>query len=155
MTNKKTKAQVSTSTAVDGGVGGPLPSSGESSQVQQAEVDKPIDTDPSGLKVVARLTPEQYWEWRTTTCELQLAEKELHLATSQSALLAKELETAQLRLSLHRHTAVVKASGKKEEMEAEYQRFRAELEKKIGTSLSNKVIDETFAVKELDAVESK
>lgn len=150
MASKKTKAQVSNSGAVDSGVGGPLCGSEGSSQTQQTGVDQPIEEfDPSGLKVVARLTPEQYWEWRTTTAEMNLADREMDVAAAQATILAKEAEIAKLRMSLHGNTAMPKAKAKKEEATKEYHDFRLALEKKLGVSMADKVIDETFAVKDL------
>lgn len=96
-----------------------------------------------------KLSPEQYWEWRTTIAEMQTAEKELKLKGAQYEGQQKDLEIVRLKSALFRHTMMSADAAFKQHQE-EYKRFKAELEDSLGVSLDNKVIDEvTFEIKEL------
>lgn len=97
-----------------------------------------------------KLTSAEYWEWRCNIEEIKfckLNEKRVHL---EKELMNRELENKKLRLALFKET--VKAARKSvETSEAEYEKFKQSLEKKLGMSLSDCVIDpHTFEVNKLE-----
>lgn len=99
---------------------------------------------------MGKLTPEEYWEWRTTIAEMQNAEAEHRVNTLKAALMAKDIEISQLKLNSFK--AVIRSSEEnKKAHDSEYKRFKGKLEERLGISLDNKVIDDlTFEVREID-----
>lgn len=99
---------------------------------------------------IKKLTPEEYWEWRTTIAEMGEAKSDLNIANLKLAMQAKDIEIAQLKL--HAFKQVVRAAqDKKNTYDSEYKRFKGKIEERLGISLDNKVIDDvTFEVKEID-----
>jgi len=84
-------------------------------------------------KKIAKLTPAQYWEWRTTVAELnnaklnvELGQHKHQIAVMNAVLAKRELQDIIL---------------KKIEIKKEYDRYTQELEKKLGTKFANKIID--------------
>lgn len=96
-----------------------------------------------------KLTAAQYWEWRTTISEMEIARQKALLADANLKLLHKEAEMLAVRSQLFVRTSHNDARLAYEAAQAEYQRFKKVLEDSLGMSLSNKIIDEvTFEVKD-------
>lgn len=96
------------------------------------------------------LTAAQYWEWRTTICDVELASQKLVQSELELKLLFKETELLAVKSQLHKVMRVENLRAKHTEAIAEYQRYKKVLEDSLGVSLSNKIIDEiTFEVKDL------
>ena len=107
-------------------------------------------------KKVPKLSKEQYWEWRTTICEMQLEQEKLKCAKMEHAHISRDAEVASLRAQLFVKTKLESASKKHESSVIEYNRFREALEKALGTSLSDKLIDDvTLEVRDLPPEEKK
>lgn len=104
---------------------------------------------PAG-KAIGKLTSEQYWEWRTTVAEMRVAELEYKVANHQNSLLFKDVEISKFKAIIHGQTVVTNLLGKSEDAKNEYQKFRKELENKVGCSLEGKIIDDSFVVRELE-----
>jgi len=101
-----------------------------------------IPRAPGDLKVLGRLEPVEYWEWRTTIEELMHAVTKVSVATANIRI--KELETALVRrdgAEVKRQSGLVKA---------EYERLKLKLERKHNLSLNETVISpENFEIREL------
>jgi len=101
-------------------------------------------------KKVKSLSPAEYWEWRCTLEEIKVAQMEQEKVRLEAECLAREVDLARLKLTLKQQ----KISQQKEEVEKlrkGYDDFREKLEKSLGTTLENKVIDPyTYEVKEIE-----
>ena len=96
------------------------------------------------------LSPAEYWEWRTTIAELDVARHNLMKAELEFKLMQQEAEILNVRQQLFVRTRLQGAKDKYREFQNEYERYKLELEKTLGESLSGKVIDDvTFEVKPL------
>lgn len=96
------------------------------------------------------LTPAEYWEWRATIADVEIAKRNILNATLELKLMQKDAEMIALRQQVFRLGKlnalqdVLKASQK------EYDRYKLALEKLVGQSLSNTMIDDfTFEIKPL------
>jgi len=97
-----------------------------------------------------KLHAAEYWEWRTTISEMDVAKEKAKLADAELKILYRDTEIASLRAKLHQSAVVSKARTALENAQAEYARFKGVLEGRLGVSLNNKVIDDiTFEVKDL------
>lgn len=98
-----------------------------------------------------RLKPEQYWEWRTSIAEMQLAEKDYKANQLQYGCILKDIEIAQLKANIYKNTTLNGSETKKKQLKEEYEKFRAKLESEIGMSLKNCTIDDvTFEIRQLE-----
>lgn len=101
-------------------------------------------------EVRACLTPAEYWEWRTTIAELNCEKQNYYKTEMEFKLLQKDAEIHAVRMQLFQRTRMDAAKDALRNMQTEYERFTGVLEKSLGQSLKNKVIDDvTFEVKEL------
>jgi hypothetical protein len=96
------------------------------------------------------LTPVEYWEWRTTIAELNTEKQNYYKTEMEFKLLQKDAEIHAVRMQLFQRTRMDAVKDALRNAQAEYERFTGVLEKSLGQSLKNKVIDDvTFEVKEL------
>lgn len=103
------------------------------------ELPAPI---PGGLKVLGRLEPDEYWEWRTTIEEMMHAKTRVDLAASHVRI--KELETALLRREQSEKARQINVC------KDEYDKLKRNLEKKHKLSLAETVISpENFEIRRL------
>lgn len=94
------------------------------------------------------LSPAQYWEWRTTVTELQLANKDAEKTQIELKLLHKETEVCAIRSQLFQINRMEAAKQSVTAAQKEYERFTGILEEALGVSFKNKVIDDiTFEVR--------
>lgn len=108
-----------------------------------------------GEKVRNKLTAEEYWEWRTTIAELQLAEEKLKTATQEIKLVEKDIGNLQLSAKLLIATNHRRAKDNQNEAKDEYEKFKKLIEERTGTSLNNKIIDDVnFEIKDLPKQEN-
>jgi hypothetical protein len=97
-----------------------------------------------------KLTPVQYWEWRTTIAEMNEAKAKLELNEARLKIMGKQVELEQAKAQLFGHTQLRVAKEAHEEARSEYFRFKKTLEESLGVSLDGKVIDDlSFEVKSL------
>lgn len=96
------------------------------------------------------IDPASYWEYRCTIEELKssrLNQKRVHL---EQEIMNKEIESRKLKLALFRET-VRAASKSVQDAEAELEKIKQRLEKELGRSLENCVIDPiTYEVRDID-----
>jgi hypothetical protein len=98
-----------------------------------------------------KLTGAQYWEWRTTISEMNEAQAKYEAARNQAQFLVASSEIATLKAAVFKLSNLRTSTDNAEAAKAEYSRFKSELEKKVKTSLSGKVIDDvTFEIRELE-----
>lgn len=95
------------------------------------------------------LSPAQYWEWRTTISEREVAQEKLKTTSLELNLLHKDAEILAVRTQLFIRSRLESAKSEAGKAHAEYERFKGELEKDLGQSLNNKLInDVTFEILE-------
>jgi hypothetical protein len=96
------------------------------------------------------LTGLEYWEWRTTISELDVAREKLMKTDLEIKLLNKEAEILSIRTQLYKSTKLAAEKEKFTSAQKEYERFKKQLEESLGRSLSNTVIeDHTFLIRDL------
>lgn len=101
---------------------------------------------PGGLRLMGKLEDGEYWEWRTTLEEIDHSKTKSEVARLQ--LKIKEFEM----LLLRKHLAELANNTKL--CLSEYDKLKADLEKKYDLSLENVVIDQfNFEIRELDEKE--
>ena len=99
---------------------------------------------------VNKLSAGEYWEWRTTITEMNIKKSELKNTELEFKLLQKESEMLAIRQQLFIRTRMDAAKNGLQEAQTEYERFKTVLEKSVGMSLSNKIIDDiTFEIRDL------
>lgn len=99
---------------------------------------------------MVKIKADQYWEWRTTVEEMDHSETKLKLIRMTHALMEKEIENQRLKSAMYK--AQIKTQEEQHALaKKNYQELKLRIEKKIGQSLNNCVIDDvTFEVKSLD-----
>lgn len=96
------------------------------------------------------LSPAQYWEWRTTIAEMEIAKEKHKTAQAEFKLLQKEAENLSVRTQLFLRSRMEATKTEVQNASAEYVRFKEVLEKDLGQSLNKKLIDDvTFEIREL------
>lgn len=101
-------------------------------------------------QIKTALSPGEYWEWRTTICELEIAKQKLLNVELQFKIMNKETEIHAVRQQLFQRTRMDAAKTELQGAHSEYERFKGVLEESLGQSLNNKVIDDiTFEIREL------
>ncbi len=96
------------------------------------------------------LSPVEYWEWRTTIQELETEKQRFLNAELLFKLMQKESEIHAVRQQLFQRTRMDAAKAALQGAHSEYERFKGVLEKSLGQSLNNKVIDDiTFEIREV------
>jgi hypothetical protein len=102
------------------------------------------------VEVRNNLTAAEYWEWRTTIADLEIAKEKLLKTSLEYKLLQRDAEILHVRQQLFLSKNVETAKGVHKNAQTEYERFKAYLEKELGQTLSNKLIDEiTYEVRDL------
>jgi len=97
-----------------------------------------------------KLTPAQYWEWRTTIVEMQVCKTQLREAELELKLMQKDAELLAVRAMLFAKTKVESLKAANDASKVEYERFKKVLEDSLGETLSGKMIDEvTYEIKDL------
>lgn len=95
------------------------------------------------------LTPEEYWEWRTTIAEMVSAQNEYLKTKLELVIMEKDAELLRARAQVFALSKVEKAKTKFDSGREEYSRFKTSLEEKIGQSLNDKIInDVNFEISE-------
>lgn len=96
------------------------------------------------------LTAAEYWEWRTTISDMEVAKQKLDKTELEYKLLQKDAELHAVRLQLFLKTRKDAARNDFKQAFSEYDRLKKALEESLGQSLSGKVIDDiTFEVRRL------
>lgn len=112
---------------------------------QEEKVDKYI----KGLKVLARMSPEQYWEWRTTIEEMDNAKNKQMIAELLFTNKQLEIDVLQAGLQQFRRDIADKA-GIVKQRESDYDKIKADLGKNLGIDMENTLVDPyTYDVKQL------
>jgi len=101
-------------------------------------------------KVRTALSPAEYWEWRTTIADMEIAKQKLANMELTYKLLQKESEIHAVRQQLFLRTRMEAARDALKSAHSEYERYKGVLEKSLGQSLNKKIIDDiTFEVRDL------
>ncbi|HZX13705.1 MAG TPA: hypothetical protein VFF49_04820 [Thermodesulfobacteriota bacterium] len=119
-------------------------------------LDDIVSEDKDTTVVRTALSPVEYWEWRTTIAELEVSKQALARAELEYKLLQKEIDNFVSYQKIFFYTKFSQAKTKFQEMQSEYDKFKLGLEKNLGQSLNNKIIDDiSFEIKELPAEPDK
>jgi hypothetical protein len=102
------------------------------------------------MEIRNQLTAAEYWEWRQTISDVELAKHKMQNATLELKLMQKEAEMIAIKQQLFRLTKVSAIQESLKAAQKEYDRYKLAIENKVGQSLSNKMIDDfTFEIKPL------
>lgn len=98
----------------------------------------------------SHLSPAQYWEWRTTISEAEIAKEKFKSTQLEYKLLQKEAENLSIRTQLFLRIRMEAVKAEVGKTAAEYERFKKVLEEDLGQSLNNKLIDDvSFEIRDL------
>lgn len=101
--------------------------------------------------VVGKLTYQQLNNWKTSIYEMHEAKYLAQVAELEFRLMRKDLEISDLRSNLFVKNKLDAANDRVESAKVEYERIKCELEKELGYSLNEKVIDEfSLEIKDLN-----
>lgn len=99
---------------------------------------------------VKKLTPSQYWEWRSKIEELLHGELKVRHARQTYSLMEKDIEIAKLRTAIYKQTLKVHEDNQVETKKS-YDELKKRLEDELGVSLNGTAIDEiTFEIRPLE-----
>lgn len=87
-----------------------------------------------------RLSPKQYWEWRTTISEMDVAKLQMEVQEKEVLTRQQDLVIRQYQLRDARDLFKKTASNYKNKKE-EYHKFTSSLEQKLNCSFKGKVVD--------------
>lgn len=101
------------------------------------------------MSINKKIPSELYWEWRCTIEELKTAKLNEKCIQLEKELKKKEIELYNLNLSRLQEYSIL-ARNKVISAELEYENMKKKIEKKIGMSLNDCIIDATnFEVKKV------
>ena len=101
---------------------------------------------------MAKLSPEQYWKWRTAASEMNSAAIEAKYKFQSFQMAEKDIEIAKLRNVLYKQV-VQTYQDRANQSKVDYDELKAQLEVELGVSLKDAVIDDiTFEIKPLEDV---
>lgn len=107
-------------------------------------------------KVKTALSPGQYWEWRTTISEREIALEKVKNATLELNILNLQAEVLAIRTQLFIRNRLELVKAEAGSAQAEYDRFKQALEKDLGQTLNNKLIDDiTFEIRDAPEQQTK
>lgn len=105
--------------------------------------------------ILGTLTPEEYWEWRTTIAEWHKAKQDLMSRQLRLGMMEKDVEIARLKIALNKRD-IQDFEGTVTPFKEEYEKTKVRLEKRLGCTLDGCVINDSFEVIKLeDSNESK
>lgn len=87
---------------------------------------------------------EQYWEWRTSLSEYELARERHQHAITLSRLMALEIEKKKADLKLYNHGPLSRAKDEAEKLKLERTKTKEKIEKALGHSLEGAIINEAL-----------
>lgn len=90
-----------------------------------------------------KLTYEQYWEWRTTIAELEIAKKSQEIANLTLTSAKKDAEIAALKAQVYSLSQIKNAETALKSAQDEYTNTKNRLEAILNVSLNDKIIDAT------------
>ena len=107
----------------------------------KAKTTKPKSEKPEfeHFDSVAKMSPAQYWEWRTTVEEmnhaetkLKLKELEIKISDREAAIIDRERKIKSIQLQ--------KLNENRDKIKSDYKVFQENLEKKLNVNLTDTVI---------------
>lgn len=104
-----------------------------------------------GQTIIGRLSPRDYWEWRTTLTEVELEKAKHSLVEQRFLAMQKDIEMAQVKRQLFFSSVLQQQKEDLGRVEKGAEDWRIALEARIGISLKGCIIDDvTFEVKQLE-----
>ncbi len=117
------------------------------SSEQQKQLDQLED---EMFKDQKRLTPAQYWEWRCSIEELKSSDLNFKRVMLEKEIKELSIELKKKELILFKEV-IINASNEKEKIKKDYEVYKQNLERQLGCSLANKIIDEnTYEIKDVE-----
>lgn len=112
---------------------------------------QPVESQLDDINLdVKKLSPSQYWEWRCTIEELKSSDLNFKRVILEQKVKELEIELRKKELAVFKEV-IINASNEKDNLKKEYDVFKEKLEKEIGCSLSNCVIDDiTYEIKKIE-----
>jgi hypothetical protein len=89
---------------------------------------------------MSKMKAEQYWEWRTTIEEMEHSKTKLKNVRLEMALMERNVEILKLRNNMYKEV-VRNQEFEHKRIVDEYGKFIEKLEKEIGCSIRDKIID--------------
>lgn len=105
------------------------------------KIEEKIEETAQQVETKTSLTPEQYWEWRSTIAELEIAKKAHDIANLQVASAKKDNEILALKAQVFSLTSLKTAEKAVREAQEDYTNTKNRLEGLLGISLNGKIID--------------
>ena len=96
-----------------------------------------------------KLSPELYWEWRCTINDVDGTKKDFDVGFLKHELMLKDQEIARLKSALFK-SSLTSLQEKANLAKNEYEKMKKKIEDKIGISLNDCTITDTFEVKKLN-----
>lgn len=126
---------------------------GKSEGKEFPKEDAVDNTEPtSSVDNFPRMSPDQYYKYRWNLSEAELAKARLEQKRTKRLLLQKNIEILQLQLRLFSVIDFKVVEGEAKAKTHEYNLYVHELEKELGISLKDKLVDDiTFEIKEAPA----
>lgn len=98
-----------------------------------------------------KLTPEQYWKWRTLIAHMWNSENKEGARKWQLQSMNNEAVIASLKAQVFKLKDVKAATNEKDAAQAEYQEYKKHLEEELGISLNGVTIDDvTLEVRSME-----
>lgn len=98
-----------------------------------------------------KLSPEQYWRWRTTIAEMDHGNANYESGQLRYGHMLKDLEISRLSAVIYKQGQLQTLEEKRNLLKKEYENEKKKIEDELGVSLNNCVIDDIdFSVKSLD-----
>lgn len=98
-----------------------------------------------------KLTPAEYWHWRTCIAEMQLAESNYKNADLRHGQMLRDIEISRLHALMFQKVNMNQLDEQHTLCKREYEKCKSNLEESLGVSLNGCVIDDVdFSVKKLE-----
>lgn len=88
------------------------------------------------------LKPVDFWKWKAHVEVMKHAETKVDLAIAKAALMEKNIETDRYKAILFKQQSMAAVQEVKNSAKKEYEEILEAIEKKLGTKLAGKVINE-------------
>ena len=126
--------------------------------VKKEDVEKPtpIEEPPLekvGQTFIGKLTPQDYWEWRTTFTEVEVERIKQLVAEQKLIVMQKDVEISQLKQRLFFLSAVKDSKDNFDRVKADADSWKKALEGRLGFVMQGCIIDDvTYEVRRLEDI---
>lgn len=122
----------------------------EKPETKLPEVEEPI-LEKVGQTVVGKLTPKDYWEWRTTITEVEVERLKVAVSEQKLIVMQKDIENLHLRQKLFMLTQFKDEKNHFETVKNDATNWKTALEERLGFKIHGCIIDDvTHEVRHLE-----